>query len=206
MFEIAGGMIVLIIMILLSGLKVVKEHDRLVVFRLGKALHTKGPGLQLIVPVLDRAQIVDTRTTTMPIPMLEDTTHDKYSVRMSALIMFHIIDPKKSVIKVDDPVKATKEFAEVSLRNLIRQHNLIQLMSDRRRLSASLKGHLNKHTRDWGVQVGTVEIKELKVPRDTKRLLVKARPPAEHEPDHHAQTGSAVELMDKLQRLSRRPE
>lgn len=194
MFEIVGGMIVLTIMILLSGLKVVNEHDRLVVFRLGKALHTKGPGLQLIIPIIDRAQTVDTRKVTIPIPMLEDTTHDKYQVRMSALLMFSITDPKKSVLKVDDAVRATREFAEVSVRNLIRQHNLVQLMTDRHRLSNSLKAHLNKHTREWGVHVSTIEIKELKVPRDTKRLMTKSKPQADQ---------AATELIDKLHHLSR---
>ncbi len=175
MFEIIGGMIVLTIMILLSGIKVVNEYDRLVVFRFGKALHTKGPGVQLVVPLIDRAQLVDVRTVTLPIEMIEETTHDHYSVKVSALCMFKVADPKKMVTKIDNAQKATRELAQATLRNCIRQHKIHSLMTDRRRLNTALRQGLNKQTNDFGIQIQTLEIKHIKITRDTKRLMARSK-------------------------------
>jgi regulator of protease activity HflC (stomatin/prohibitin superfamily) len=101
MFEIVGGIIVFTIMLLLSGLKVVNEYDRLVVFRFGKAIEVKGTGVQLVVPLIDRVQVVDMRLVTMPVEFVEEDTLDNQTVRVSALCLFRVADPKKMVTKID---------------------------------------------------------------------------------------------------------
>lgn len=202
MFEIIGGIIVLTIMVLLSGIKVVSEHDRIVIFRFGKALHTKGPGLQLVVPMIDRAQIVDVRTVTLPIDLIEETTADHLTVKVSALCMFRIADPKKMVTHIDNARKATRELAETTLRNHIHQHRLHYLYSDRKRINSALKQALNKHVHGWGIHIQTMEIKEVKIPRETKRLLTAKKRESEHHEPHH---GTPPSLLKALAQLSAHP-
>ncbi len=175
MFEIVGGIIVLSIMILLSGVKVVREYDRLVVFRFGKLLGSREAGVHLVLPVVERAQTIDTRLTTLPLSMIEELTLDNISVRVSALCLFQVVDAAKAITKVDNPAKATGEVAQTSLRRVIGQHDLRHLLSDRRRVDFELKSILDKQTRAWGVRIHSIEIKEVKIPRDMKKALARAR-------------------------------
>lgn len=175
MFEIVGGIIVLTIMIVLSGIKVVKDYDRLVVFRLGKVVGVRGTGVQLIVPIIERSQSVDTRIYTLPIATMEATTSDNFPIKVSALCMFQINDPIKAVTKVDNATKATGESAQASIRSVVGHHDFRHLMQDRRRLNGLFKSALEKRSRLWGVRVIAFEIKELKVPAATKKALSKLR-------------------------------
>jgi regulator of protease activity HflC (stomatin/prohibitin superfamily) len=173
--EIVGGIIVLTIMILLSGFKVVKDHERIVLFRLGKVAGSRGPGLHLVIPVLEKIQIVDTRIATLPIPLFETTTLDNLPIRISAVCLYRIVDATKAVSSVSDCGKATAEIAQTTLRSTISHHEMRYVMHDRKRLGALVRKHLEKKTKHWGVGIVAFEIKEFKITREAKKTLAKAR-------------------------------
>ncbi len=163
MNEIYGGILVLFFMILLSGIKIVREHDRLVIFRFGKIIGHKGPGMQMVVPLIDRSQSVDTRITASSTPPVEITTLDKIPVRLSALCRFHIKDPVKAVAKVDDPIVHTMEAVQTVLRSTISEHKAKDILANEAQLNSTLTRTLSRQTMSWGVRVKSVEIKEMSV-------------------------------------------
>lgn len=161
MHEIFGGILVLFIMILLSGIKIVREHDRLVIFRFGKIIGQRGPGMQMVVPLIDRSHSVDTRITASSTSPVEITTLDKIPVRLSALCRFHIMDPVKAVAKVDDPIAHTMETMHTVLRSIISEHTARNIFANEAELNSTLKRTLSRQTKSWGVRVKSVEIKEM---------------------------------------------
>lgn len=161
--EIFGGILVLFFMILLSGIKIVREHDRLVIFRFGKIIGHRGPGMQMVVPLIDRSLSVDTRITASSTDRVETTTMDKIPVCLSALCRFHIADPARAVAKVDDPVAHTMETMHTVLRSVVSEHTAEDLVANEMELNSALKRTLSRQTRSWGVRVKSVEIKELAV-------------------------------------------
>lgn len=167
MLEIIGGMIVLLIMITLSGLKVVKEHERLVVYRYGKVVGSRGPGLVLIIPVIERALEVDTRIVTMPIEADGVVTGDDTSVNVSAVFMFQVVDPASFVTKVADAYEATRQAAETALRDACREHKLGEIQADKRRVNQRVKTLLEKKIKLWGLKITSVELKDV----DTMRSI-----------------------------------
>ncbi len=173
MFEILGGIIVLTIMVALSGIKVVKEHDRLVVFRCGKAVAEKGPGVQLVLPIIDKAQVVDTRIVTLPVQLIEAMTSDNMSVKVSALCMYQIVDARRAVTKVENVEKAARELAEVALRTAVGNNDLRHLVSDRKRVNFNLKNILDRTTKDFGIRIYKIELKEVRVSREIRKALAK---------------------------------
>lgn len=167
--EIFGGIFVLSIMVLFSGIRVVKEHERLVVYRLGKIIGSKGQGVQFIVPLVDNVEVFDTRLVTSPIPALQERTADDRAVVISVLCMVQITDAAKALSRVDDPVKATIETAQAVIRVVVGQQTLDQLFSQRRIVNAALKVELECRTRNWGVRIKSMEIKEVKVQQEVGR-------------------------------------
>ncbi len=179
--EILGGILVLIIMIGLSGIKVVKDHSQLVVFRFGKLSHCKGAGVHLILPIIDQSETVDTRIVTISTPVLEEITLDHISIKVSAVCLFQISDAKKAVSKIEDPNKAISELVQTTLRIVVNQHDLRHLLSDRGRMNSLLKSKLEKQTREWGVRINAIEIKEVRIPREMKKALLRWK---RHHSDH----------------------
>jgi len=161
MNEIFGGILFLLFMILLSGIKIVREHDRLVVFRFGKIIGHRGPGMQLVVPLIDRSLYVDTRIAASTTPPVEITTRDKIPVKLSALCRYHISDPVKAVAKVDDPYAHTMETMHTVLRNFVSESTAKDLLINESELNSMLTRTLGRQTKSWGVRVKSVEIKEL---------------------------------------------
>ncbi len=183
MFEILGGIVVFTVMVLLSGIKVVKEYNQLVVFRFGKVVSAKGPGIHMVIPIIDQSQTVDTRIITFTTPVLEEMTLDHVSIKISAVCLFSVTDAKKAVSKIDDVEKATNELVQTSLRVVVSQHDLKHVMSDRGRMNGNLKVKLEKQTREWGVRIHTVEVKEIKIPREMKKALLRSK----RHPHHHSE-------------------
>lgn len=169
--EIFGGILVLTVMILFSGIKIVREHDRLVIFRFGKIIGHRGPGMQLVVPLIDRSHSVDIRTTASSTPTVETTTLDKIPVRLSALCRFHINDPVKAVAKVDDPIAHTMETMHTVLRSIISEHTAKDILANEVELNSTLKRALSRQTKTWGVRVKSVEIKEMAVCQSSAESL-----------------------------------
>lgn len=159
--EIIGGIVVLFFLILLSGIKIVREHDRLVIFRFGKIIGHRGPGIQLVVPLIDRSLMIDTRITALSTPTIEVTTKDQVPIRLSALCRCHIKDPAKAVAKVDDPFAHTLEVMHTLLSSTISEQTSQELFARQSELNGTLKRALNLQATSWGVRVNSVEIKEM---------------------------------------------
>lgn len=176
MLEILGGMIVLIVMIVLSGLKTVKEHTQLVVFRYGKVVSCKGPGLHLVLPIIDNVELVDTRIITLDIPAVAVTTLEGDSLEMSAQCMYQISDAKRAVTKIEDARSATMFVTQSALRELARQNSTDFLKDETKRANSRLKSLIEKQTLSWGIRINAVEIEEFRTATGDNLLEVSEVP------------------------------
>ena len=170
----------ILIVILGSAIKVVAEYERGVIFRLGRLLGAKGPGLFLIFPFIDRMVKVDLRVVTMDVPSQEVITKDNVTVRVNAVVYFRVVDPESSVVKVLDHIRATSQISQTTLRNVLGQSELDELLTQREKLNQMLQKIIDEHTDPWGVKVSTVEIKEVELAEEMKRSMA-AQAEAERE-------------------------
>ncbi|HEY55604.1 MAG TPA: slipin family protein [Dehalococcoidia bacterium] len=181
MHPIAIGAIALVAFILISmSIKVVKEYERGVVFRLGRLVGAKGPGLFFIIPFIDSMVRVDLRVVTMDVPSQEVITKDNVTVRVNAVAYFRVVDPEASVVKVLDHIRATSQISQTTVRNVLGQSELDELLTQREKLNQALTKIIDEHTDPWGVKVSTVEIKEVELP-ETMRRSMAAQAEAERE-------------------------
>jgi regulator of protease activity HflC (stomatin/prohibitin superfamily) len=175
------GIIVLAAIILLSmALKVVKEWERGVILRLGRLVGAKGPGLFFIIPFIDRMIKVDLRVITLDVPQQEVITRDNVTVRVDAVVYFRVVDPEASVVKVLDHIRATSQISQTTLRNVLGQHELDELLTQREKLNQALQRIIDVQTDPWGVKVSIVEIKQVELP-ETMRRSMAAQAEAERE-------------------------
>ncbi|MBS1992081.1 MAG: hypothetical protein JSS86_01325 [Cyanobacteria bacterium SZAS LIN-2] len=163
MLEIIGGLIVLSIMVLLSGIKVVKDTNRLVIYRFGKVVATKGAGIHLIVPILESAETIDTRMMMLDTPTITVKTIDDKTVNVSAVCMFQVGDAKKAVTKVANVAEATGIQAQTVLRSVVAMNDLKTLETEQKNVNKRLRVALEKQTREWGINIKSMEIKSLKL-------------------------------------------
>jgi regulator of protease activity HflC (stomatin/prohibitin superfamily) len=175
------GVIVVVLLILIPmTVKVVTEYERGVIFRLGRLVGAKGPGLFLIIPFIDRMVKVDLRVVTMDVPSQEVITKDNVTVRVNAVVYFRVVDPEASVVKVLDHIRATSQISQTTLRNVLGQSELDELLTQREKLNQMLQRIIDEHTDPWGVKVSTVEIKEVELAEEMKRSMA-AQAEAERE-------------------------
>ncbi|MFC2032156.1 slipin family protein [Chloroflexota bacterium] len=175
------GVLILVVLIILSMMvKIVTEYERGVIFRLGRLVGAKGPGLFLIIPFVDRMVKVDLRVVTMDVPSQEVITKDNVTVRVNAVVYFRVVDPESSVVKVLDHIRATSQISQTTLRNVLGQSELDELLAQREQLNLKLQGIIDEHTDPWGVKVSVVEIKEVELP-ETMRRSMAAQAEAERE-------------------------
>jgi regulator of protease activity HflC (stomatin/prohibitin superfamily) len=175
------GAIVLALLILLPmAIKVVREYERGVVFRLGRLIGAKGPGIFFIIPFVDHMVKVDLRVVTMDVPSQEVITKDNVTVRVNAVAYFRVVDPEASVVKVLDHIRATSQISQTTVRNVLGQSELDELLTQREKLNQSLTKIIDEHTDPWGVKVSTVEIKEVELAEEMKRMMA-AQAEAERE-------------------------
>jgi len=177
------GIIIAVIIILIivpMAVKIVTEYERGVIFRLGRLVGAKGPGLFLIIPFIDRMVKVDLRVVTMDVPSQEVITKDNVTVRVNAVVYFRVVDPEASVVKVLDHIRATSQISQTTLRNVLGQSELDELLSKREKLNQMLQKIIDEHTDPWGVKVSTVEIKEVELAEEMKRSMA-AQAEAERE-------------------------
>jgi len=166
------GVIVLVLFIIISmAVKIVAEYERGVIFRLGRLVGAKGPGLFLIIPFVDRLVKVDLRVVTMDVPSQEVITRDNVTVRVNAVVYFRVVDPEASVVKVLDHIRATSQISQTTLRNVLGQSELDELLAQREKLNQMLQKIIDEHTDPWGVKVSTVEIKEVELAEEMKRSM-----------------------------------
>ena len=181
MSPIVIGVIVLAALILISmAVKIVPEYQRGVVFRLGRLIGAKGPGLFLIIPFADRMVKVDLRVITMDVPSQEVITKDNVTVRVNAVVFLRVVDPESSVVKVLDHIRATSQISQTTLRNVLGQSELDELLSQREKLNETLQKIIDEQTDPWGVKVSAVEIKEVELAESMRRMMA-AQAEAERE-------------------------
>ncbi|MFC1933192.1 SPFH domain-containing protein [Chloroflexota bacterium] len=166
------GIIVFAVFIIgTMAVKVVPEYERGVLFRLGRLVGQRGPGLFLIIPVVDRMVKVDLRVVTMDVPSQEVITKDNVTVRVNAVVYFRVVNPEDSVVKVLDHIRATSQISQTTLRNVLGQSELDELLAQREKLNQMLQKIIDEHTDPWGVKVSTVEIKEVELAEEMKRSM-----------------------------------
>ena len=164
--------VVVAILILFAAVKIAREYERGVIFRLGRLLPSpKGPGLFFLIPIIDRMVKVDLRTITLNVPPQEVITKDNVTVRVNAVAYFRVIDPNKSVTEVENFLLATSQIAQTTLRSVLGKAELDALLSERERLNVELQQIIDEQTEPWGIKVSTVEVKDVELPADMQKAL-----------------------------------
>ena len=175
-----GVIVLAVIVIVLMAVKIVTEYERGVIFRLGRLIGAKGPGLFFIIPFVDRMVKVDLRVVTLDVPSQEVITKDNVTVRVNAVVYFRVVDPEAAVVKILDHVRGTSQISQTTLRNVLGQSELDELLTQREKINQMLQGIIDEHTDPWGVKVSTVEIKEVEL-AETMRRMMAAQAEAERE-------------------------
>ncbi|WP_138380927.1 slipin family protein [Luteithermobacter gelatinilyticus] len=196
--------------LLLSAIKVLREYERGVIFQLGRFWKVKGPGLIIVIPIIQQMVRVDLRTTVMDVPEQDVISRDNVSVRVNAVVYYRVIDPQRAIIAVEDFQFATSQLAQTTLRSVLGQHELDEMLAERDRLNADIQKILDEQTDAWGIKVSNVELKHVDLDPSMVRAIAKQ---AETERIRRAKIISAEgerqaadELLNAATILSRRPE
>ncbi len=196
-----GGLVVVIIVIglLSSAVKIVQEYERGVIFRLGRLIGAKGPGLFFIIPIADRMVKVDLRVITLDIPSQEAITRDNVTVKVNAVAYFRVVDPSNAIVQVEDYRKATWQIAQTTLRSVLGQSELDELLTHRDEINEKLQQIIDEQTEPWGIKVSIVEVKDVELPDTMKRAMARQ---AEAEREKRAKIIHAEGEFSAAQRLS----
>jgi regulator of protease activity HflC (stomatin/prohibitin superfamily) len=166
-------LVFLVIIVLVNSIRIVREYERLVVFRLGRVLGEKGPGLVLLIPVIDRAVKVGLRTVTMDVPPQDIITKDNVTVKVNAVIYFRVVNSQEAVIQVENYLYATSQIAQTTLRSILGQAELDELLSEREKQNQALQQVIDRQTEPWGVKVSAVEVKNVDLPQEMQRAIAR---------------------------------
>jgi regulator of protease activity HflC (stomatin/prohibitin superfamily) len=190
---------IFVVSVILSAIKVVKEYERGVIFRLGRVQGgPKGPGLFILLPVVDRMVKVDLRTVTLEVPPQEIITRDNVPARVTAVIYFRVVDPNKSVLEVENHVLATSQIAQTTLRSVLGQKNLDDLLANREEINEELQEIIDEQTEPWGIKVSVVEVKDVEIPQNMQRAMARQ---AESERERRAKIIAAEGEYQASERL-----
>jgi regulator of protease activity HflC (stomatin/prohibitin superfamily) len=189
----------LVVLFLISALKVAREYERGIVFRLGRLFpEPKGPGLFLLIPIVDRMVKIDLRTITLQIPPQEVISKDNVPVRVNAVAYFRIVDPKSAIVQVENYMVATSQIAQTTLRSVLGQHSLDELLSEREKINAILQGIIDEQTAPWGIKISIVEVKDVEIPQGMQRAMARQ---AEAERERRAKVINAEGEFQASERL-----
>src|ERR1700704_6566453 len=189
----------LVILFLISAIKVAREYERGIVFRLGRLFpEPKGPGLFVLIPVVDRMVKVDLRTITLNIPPQEVITKDNVPVRVNAVAYFRIVKPEDAIVQIEHFMVATSKIAQTTLRSLLGQHQLDELLSEREKINAILQEIIDEQTAPWGIKVSIVEVKDVEIPQSMQRAMARQ---AEAERERRAKVINAEGEYQASERL-----
>jgi regulator of protease activity HflC (stomatin/prohibitin superfamily) len=189
----------LLLLFLFQAVKVAREYERGIVFRLGRLLaEPRGPGLFLLIPVVDRMVKVDLRTVTLTIPPQEVITKDNVPVRVNAVAYFRIVEPKAAIVQVENFMVATSQIAQTTLRSVLGQHVLDELLSEREKINSILQGIIDEATAPWGIKVSIVEVKDVEIPAGMQRAMARQ---AEAERERRAKVINAEGEFQAAERL-----
>jgi len=200
----------LVALVVLSSIKILREYERAVVFTLGRFTSTKGPGLFLMIPIIQQMVKIDLRTIVLEIPPQDVISRDNVSVRVSAIVYFRVIDPSRAVIQVEDYFAAVGQISQTTLRSVLGQHELDEMLAERNKLNANIQQILDEHTDAWGIKVSLVEIKQIDLNESMIRAIAKQ---AEAERERRAKVihadgeyQAANKLLDAAQILGQNPQ
>jgi len=191
--------VVLVVFFLFSAIKILREYERGVIFRLGRVIKVKGPGLILLIPVIDKMVKVSLRLVTMDVPPQDVITRDNVSVKVNAVIYFRVMDPNAATIEVENYIFATSQLAQTTLRSVCGQVELDELLAQRDKINTQLQTILDKHTDPWGIKVTTVEVKHIDLPQEMQRAMAKQ---AEAERERRAKVINAEGEFQAAARLT----
>jgi len=167
------AVVVLFVLFLANSIRILNEYERGVIFRLGRIIAAKGPGLIILIPILDKMQKVSLRMVTMDVPPQDVITRDNVSIKVSAVIYFRVMDPEKAIIAVENYLYATTQLAQTTLRSVCGQAELDELLAARDKINSELQEILDKHTEPWGVKVTVVELKNIDLPQEMQRAMAR---------------------------------
>ena len=167
------GIFIIVIIILSQAIKILREYERGVIFRLGRLVGAKGPGLILLIPIVDRIVRVSLRIITMDVPAQEVITKDTVPVKVNAVIYFRVVNPENAIVEIQNFVNATSQIAQTTLRSVLGQMELDEILSQREKINQTLQKIVDEHTGPWGVKVTAVETKDIELPESMKRAMAK---------------------------------
>ena len=199
MFGPAATIVILALGFVISGLKVLKEYERGVIFRLGRLVAARGPGIVYVIPVIEKMQRIELRTITMDVPPQDVITRDNVSVKVSAVLYFRVMDPNRAVVEVVDYLYATSQLAQTTLRSVCGQVELDELLAEREKINSHLQDILDKQTDPWGIKVVTVEVKHIDLPQEMQRAMAAQ---AEAERERRAKVINAEGEFQAAQKLT----
>jgi regulator of protease activity HflC (stomatin/prohibitin superfamily) len=191
--------LVLVIALVVSMFRVLREYERGVIFMLGRFYKVKGPGLIIVIPVLQQMVRVDLRTVVMDVPTQDVISRDNVSVQVNAVIYFRVVDPERAIIQVENFLEATSQLSQTTLRSVLGQHELDDMLAERERLNADIQTILDKQTAAWGIKVANVEIKHVDLNESMVRALAKQ---AEAERERRAKVIHAMGEAEAAEKLA----
>lgn len=200
--EFTGGFFFLIVAVAIFFflfVKVLNEYERGVVFRLGRVIGAKGPGLIVLIPLVDRMMRVDMRTVTLDVPPQDVITRDNVTIKVNAVVYFKVVDPNRAVVEVENFLLATSKLAQTTLRSVLGQVELDELLAERENINHRLQNILETQTEPWGVKVSNVEVKQIDLPNEMQRAMARQ---AEAERERRAKIIAAEAELQASQKLS----
>lgn len=172
-FPIFLPVVLIILVVVASGIRIAQEYQRAVVFRLGRYIGIKGPGIYYLIPIIDRQQKVDVRTTTVNLEQQETITKDSVTIKVNAVLWFRINDASRSILEVVDYSSAVYQFSVTALRNIIGQHTLDEVLKEREKINQTLQGMVGTTTEPWGIKIEMVEMKDVEIPESMQRAMAR---------------------------------
>ncbi len=194
-----AALVVLLILFLASAIRILNEYERGVIFRLGRLIATKGPGLIILIPVVDKMVRVDLRIVAMDVPPQDVITRDNVSIKVNAVIYFRVMDSNKAVVEVENYLYATSQLAQTTLRSVCGEVELDEILSEREKINSNLQEILDRSTDPWGIKVTTVEVKHIDLPQEMQRAMAKQ---AEAERERRAKIINAEGEFQAAQKLA----
>jgi regulator of protease activity HflC (stomatin/prohibitin superfamily) len=191
--------VLFLLIILSSAIRILREYDRGVVFRLGRLIAVKGPGLILLIPVIDKLVRVSLRTVVMDVPTQDVITKDNVSIQVNAVVYFRVMQPDKAIVEVEDYLMATSQLSQTTLRSILGQSELDELLSQRDKINRELAVIIDQQTEPWGIKVSNVEVKHVDLPQEMQRAMAKQ---AEAERERRAKVIHAEGEYQASQRLA----
>jgi len=191
--------IVLLVLAIASGVKIIREYERAVIFRLGKLIDFKGAGVRYVIPLVDKMLKVDLRTITLDVPPQDVITRDNVSVKVNAVLYFRVIDPNKAITEVENYLVATSQLAQTTLRSVCGEGELDELLAERERINARLQQILDRYTDPWGIKVVQVAVKHIDLPEEMQRAMARQ---AEAERERRAKVINALGEFQAAEKLS----